>query len=329
MDKFNCIKAFQDILFSPNLTHESITSRIDEFRKELSNKEIDHQFILAFSFDYSKFSILAPLLSNTALEANDFIHFDQQLILLFLQANFSLLEMIKDNCMTKIFYQDKSSYILDSNIYDFLESQGQIVQKPQKSKSNRSKASKAKTFGENIVIKREKTPIEEVIEKDDLEQLRFLTNSDNFDYNSTIIKENKLFNYSKVPLLSYCIEKQAQKCFKYIFINGADPLQKSFLYSTSKKSKNSEEPIWDSFGFAGAIGDISIIKILNEKISNISDDLLQGCIKFHRNDLLSWLLKEHNDLLSNGLYYSIDYENYEAFDFFFQNKIGFNSKEEI
>ena len=135
---------------------------------------------------------------------------------------------------------------------------------------------------------REKTKLEEIIEKDDIDSFRIFASEPQF--NQMIDKVNLLFQYTKVPILSYCIEKEAIKCFKYALINGADPSQKSQL---------NDEKVWDSYGFAGAIGNIQIIKMIEDNGYPMSKDLVNGCIMFHHNNILQWIIKEHPDYVSS------------------------------
>ena len=58
---------------------------------------------------------------------------------------------------------------------------------------------------------REKTKIEEIIEKDDIEAFKALSTDINFAFNQTIKKDNELFHYSRIPIILYCIEKNAYK----------------------------------------------------------------------------------------------------------------------
>ena len=74
-------------------------------------------------------------------------------------------------------------HLLESDFYDALLQQGQIIPKNK---------NKSLFLGTQPVKKREKTLIEESIEKDDVEQLRVLSDSSNFDYNSEITKINEL-----------------------------------------------------------------------------------------------------------------------------------------
>ena len=313
-DKYDVIKSFQSVLFSPTSTQELIKSKIEEIKNELSPEEIDHQLILAVSLDYSRFSILSPLLSSTDIQMHDLVHFDQQIIFLFFQANFSISQIAeflgesKDEIFKWANHRADGfvcPLFLDSDIYDFFLGQGKI-------NSDGSNGKNYLNFGYSdyiryVVQRREKTPIEEAIEKDDLEQFRLLSNKDNFNFNDTIEKENQLFHYSKVTLLSYCIEKHSMKCLKFALINGADPLKKSVL------TKNIQS--WDSFGFAGAHDSILIAKILENQASSLSPDFVKGCVQFHQNNHLSFLARDHKaDLDKYGLLYSIYYENFEAYD---------------
>ena len=153
---------------------------------------------------------------------------------------------------------------------------------------------------------RKKEEIEDIINNDNLEQLRTLIASkDNFDFNGHIKKDNLLYLYSSIPLLSYCIEKKAIKCFKYLLLNGADPLQKTHVsivhYSAflgcCEVSEDEFDEIWDAFGFAGAIGNIQYIKTLQDHVGHFTNDLVMGCCQFHKNDVLSWISKEKPSII--------------------------------
>ena len=57
-------KEFQSLLFSSQVDIQAIKSFIKEHQNALSPAQIDHQIILAFSFNYEKIPIFAPLLSK-------------------------------------------------------------------------------------------------------------------------------------------------------------------------------------------------------------------------------------------------------------------------
>ena len=74
------IKEIQSLLYSTNLDTNQIKTKIDESKKTLSIKALDHQIILAFSINYEKIPILVPFLSKPEIEKKDFVHFDQELL---------------------------------------------------------------------------------------------------------------------------------------------------------------------------------------------------------------------------------------------------------
>ena len=59
--------------------------------------------------------------------------------------------------------------------------------------------------GKSIYI-RQKTKLEEIIEKDDIDSFRLISNANNFDFNGKIKKVNELFKYTEIPIILYCIE---------------------------------------------------------------------------------------------------------------------------
>ena len=189
-DKINLKKDFQSILFSPCCDQLSVKEKIEEIKDFFSPSEIDHQLILAFSLDYAKIPIFKTLLSKSNLEEKDFIHFDQELLFHLLQSNisFPLSVITKKNITEK-------KLIIEKYLYEELQKQNQLEGINQ----------------DREITIREKTKIEEIIENDDIESLKILSNSNNFDFNQKIEKNNELYHYCRIPILLYCIEKNAFK----------------------------------------------------------------------------------------------------------------------
>ena len=75
---------------------------------------------------------------------------------------------------------------------------------------------------------------------------------------------------------------------------------------------NQINDVWDSFGFAGANGNIQYIKILQNHFGHLTSDIILGCTQFHKNGILSQILKENPSFAKFGLINSIKYENIEA-----------------
>ena len=173
----------------------------------------------------------------------------------------------------------------------------------------------------NINLKiRQKTIIEELIENDDIDNFKILSNSNSFDFNQKIEKNNELYHYSRIPIILYCIEKNAIKCFKFALINGADPTQKSETIKISLQYpyKKEYKKVWDAYGFASSKGNLQIIRMLEERNIEASKYLIKGCIKFHQKVIFEWIKKPKNLILNQGIKEIILYENYELFDLFLQ-----------
>ena len=311
--KTDLIKDFQSIIFSSCFDILSVKEKIEEIKDFFSPSEIDHQLILGFSLDYAKIPIFKSLLSKSNLEGKDFIHFDQELLFHLLQSNISFpLSIIKNNIK-------EEKLIIEKYLYEELQKQNQLEQNEIRTKINQD--------CEITIIIREKTKIEEIIENDDIESMKILSNSNNFDFNQKIEKNNELYHYSRIPILLYCIEKTAFKCFKFALINGADPSRKSeklkiqkrqqFYYtinrSTFQYGKEYRE-VWDAYGFAGAKGNIQIIRILEKSGFKPNKCLIEGCSQFHQKGILELIMKEQSHLLNSTIKEIIFYENFEIFD---------------
>ena len=331
----------QKVLYSDDINRDSLQTLIQNLQKKYSLKDIDHQLILASSLDYKKIPILLPLLSNKSMENVDFIHADQEFLFHLFQINISFpISVLWEKCMEFSKLTDNDYAPPDGTeitvegpfvffpfgmthhmLFPYCIPTVPIEEKLMKIYEQYP----IKWVLNSSSSKREKQEIEDIIENDDLERFRTISAISDFSFNGIIIKENLLFDYSSVPILSYCIEKNAMKCFKYAFINGANPFQKSTVPIINYESwdvylyKTGEEEIWDAFGFAGATGNIQVIKILQEKTGRLSEDLLMGCTKFHKNNIVSWILKENPSIAQFGLINSIKYENIQAIKLILEN----------
>ena len=161
--KTNLIEDFQSIIFSPCWDQLSVKEKIEEIKDFFSPSEIDHQLILAFSLDYAKIPIFKSLLSKLNLEEKDFIHFDQELLFHLLQSNISFpLSVITKNVRNTI----SGKLQIEQYLYEEIE-------KKFEEEDNEEESSQIKI--------RKKMIIEEIIEKDDIESIKILSNSNNFD----------------------------------------------------------------------------------------------------------------------------------------------------
>ena len=324
---------FQNIIFSPNYDLLLIKEKIEEIKNFYSPSQIDHQLILAFSLDYNNIPMFKSLLSKSNLEEKDFIHFDQELLFHLLQSNI----LFPLSVITKNFRNSgNKKLIIEQYLYEELQKQNYLKELAKKFEEEDEKSDDENSDDENSYVEnsddedsddedsddedshikiRKKTKIEEIIDKDDIESFKIISNSNNFNFNQTITKNNELYHYFQIPILLYCIEKNAIKCFKFALINGADPTLKSNPI-TIKYGKINYEQTWDAYGFAGATGNIQIIRLLEDKGFEPNECLMEGCSQFHQEAILNWIQKEQSHLLSTSIKNIIFYENFEALNLF-------------
>ena len=69
-------------------------------------------------------------------------------------------------------------------------------------------------------------------------------------------------------------------------INGVDPSIK-----TEKLKRKEYKEVWDAYVFAGAKGNIQIIRILEEKGFKPNECLMKGCSQFHQKGILELIMK--------------------------------------
>ena len=146
------------------------------------------------------------------------------------------------------------------------------------------------------IIIREKSQLEKAIEEDDVETLRLLSNQTNFDLNQRIKKENQLYEYSEIPIILFCIEKHAMKCFKFLLINGANPLEKITDFSPSILSfpKNI-----NGMTLGAETGSLQIMQMIEEKGGKIDSNCIIGAAKFHQNHILKWIIQRSQNKQEN------------------------------
>ncbi|MBR4634713.1 hypothetical protein IKO50_07390, partial [bacterium] len=330
-DDLSDLLSLQELLYSEAIDTSSLQVFLEEIKKKYSIKEIDHQIILAFSLDYSRIPILIPFLSRKTLEKVDFIHADQEFIYQLIQAKISFpLLILWEKCLEfakwtdgdyecinppsaempsinsdigvqELVYYHPPHIFIEEKIKKILEESGLVFMKED---TDFYYDDEDKLMHDHHQHKDDE--LIDIIDHDDMERLRILTSD--LDFNYQIDKENLLYGYSSIPILSYSIEKSAIKCFKYILINGANPLLKAqILFAILDGGQKlgfshiDVHDVMDSFGFAGAQGNIQFIKILESHVGHLTKDIIKGCTQFHKNDILSWVLKENPSFAQDGL----------------------------
>ena len=318
----NQLQDFQNTIFSSIIDTHLLSTKV---QNGISPKVINNQLILSFSLNYERISILSPFLSEPKIEKNEFIHYDQELLLHLLKNNISFpISIILDQHLTGKKHTNDQKLVLEPSLYEELKKHTTLELLKEKFNEKYHQDCKKEEEEEEekkeLTIEiREKTKLEEIIEKDDIDGFRLISNSSDFDFNGTIKKVNQLYQYTEIPIILYCIEKNAIKCFKYALINGADPSHMSIKTYRDKWGDTSDRKIWDGYGFAGAIGNIQIIKMIKDQGIPINGNVIKGSSKFHQNHIIQWIEKENSSLLEEGIKECIKYCNYEGFDIIARN----------
>ena len=115
--------------------------------------------------------------------------------------------------------------------------------------------------------------IEEIISGDKIKELQELLQEKDIKTFNTIIKPFLEVKEIRIPLIQYCIMKNAIECFKYLLVNGYDDPKKIMeetnnilVFGFESEDFLIERYEWDSMATAIYFGNGEIIKILEEKI---------------------------------------------------------------
>ena len=172
-EKIKQLKDFQDPIFSSNLDIHLIATKISILQDYFSPKDIDRQLILSFSLNYQRISILANFLSEAKID--DLIHFDHEFF----------LQLLKNNIVFKSRYPFYTNVIDDTfNGIDYVEILETYIEKDlyeELKKKNELDDNLIKGINRDSLKIKEKTKIEEIIEEDDIDNFRLLSNEYNLN----------------------------------------------------------------------------------------------------------------------------------------------------
>ena len=113
--------------------------------------------------------------------------------------------------------------------------------------------------------------IEEIVAGDKIRELQQLIQETDISKFNTIIKPFREVEKMKIPLIQYCIMKNARECFKYLLVNGYDDPNKSMedsifhFFGLPSSIINNHKCDWDCMATAIYFGNKEIMKILEEK----------------------------------------------------------------
>ena len=123
--------------------------------------------------------------------------------------------------------------------------------------------------------------------------------------------------YSKISMdEAYAAQCKSIHCFKYLLLNGSDPLQSAIICG------------WNSMTFAVSQNQLFMIQLLIEKKLSVNISAYEAMAKFHQNSLLSFYIEKKeikNDCLLNAFQTAILWDNFEGVEIC----LGFQGKEKI
>ena len=191
------------------------------------------------------------------------------------------------------------------------------------------------------------TRVQEIIKRDNLEEMQNLIREKGIKGISPIIKSFNEVNELAIPIINECIIQKAIKCFKYLLINGIeDPTITNQEYNPYPMGyykeriwRNEHRYEWDCMGMAIFYGETEIIKILEENSIEKGNNQIhvEAAILSYRNEIVKEIfkqLKENNQtmdeaILMRDIIASTRNSNIKGFELLINNGANINAKDLI
>ena len=145
--------------------------------------------------------------------------------------------------------------------------------------------------------------IESIISEDKIEKLICLIQKKNIYAFNPIIKPFKEVDEMKIPLIQFCIMKNAIKCFKYLLINGYDDPNAVMEDQDSHLNYSQKQYEWDCMATAIYFGNNEIIKMLKDKIEIEKIQIhIEAAILSYRNKIVEEIIdiNKNNEGIQNN-----------------------------
>ena len=170
----------------------------------------------------------------------------------------------------------------------------------------------------NLTVNDMNAQIEEIISGDKFNELDQLLLERDIKTFNPITKSFLEVEKMEIPLIQYCVMKNAIECFKYLLVNGFDDPNKTmqeqnpytFFDSFSGRWKNIKKYEWDCMATAIFFGNKEIIKILEERVieKGKNPTHIEASILSYKNKItkeIIQILDEKNILTQNILNFSL------------------------
>ena len=179
--------------------------------------------------------------------------------------------------------------------------------------------------------------ISTIILGDNLDELRELHQKKDINTFNIITASFREIDYMKIPIIQFCIMKNAIKCFKYLLVNGIDDPNKIMeeLYPDNAWDygrlyyKQIHRYQWDSMATAIYFGNNEIIKILESKgfIIGSNPAHIEAAILSFRQSIAKEIIQSTNGVntLVLGLCASANSNNIEIAKFILKENVDINA----
>ena len=148
--------------------------------------------------------------------------------------------------------------------------------------------------------------VEEIISADTINELQELIQEKDIKNFSLLTRPFKEVKTMHIPLIQYCIMKNAIKCFKYLLVNGFDDPHKCmevhYMFQKQHLRKiNNQKYKWDCMATAIYYGNKEVIKILEDKqIEKENPATIEAAILSYRNTIAKALIDEMTENNNNN-----------------------------
>ena len=111
----------------------------------------------------------------------------------------------------------------------------------------------------------------------------------------------------EIPLIQYCVMKNANNCFKYLLGNGYDDPNRTMRKGSISYGNSTKSYEWDCMATAIYFGNKEVIKILEEKgiKKGKNESHIESAFLSYRNtieeEILENISEEKNDIIENHL----------------------------
>ena len=198
---------------------------------------------------------------------------------------------------------------------------------------------------DNFPVNDIKTKIEEIISGDKIKELNQLLQEKDIKTFNTITKSFLEVEKMEIPLIQYCIMKNAIECFKYLLVNGFDDPNKTmeeqnpvYFYNSSDNKIEIKRYEWDCMAIAICFGNKEIIKILEEKgfEKGKNPTHIEAAILSYRNLIAKEIIEDLNEnneqnqnILNRGISASAKNNNIKGVEFLMTKGADINAKDII